>query len=408
QGRDVDRRQAHGRRRGLHRPPAVQPAPSGIRHSGAPSQSHKPSKIHRGAGTRGIRAPREGYRRGDRAGGDPPHRCRALADQRHRALRLPVHRAPDAGDGERHGRGRVRCLPRRAPRGGSKVHQRCPATMTVLLVLFFMMPGFWPSLPTDTLTLDAAREAATLRFQERGQQGIYADLTALQLQDLGAGRLPQVTLSGRAVYQSEVPKLPIEMPGFSPPEVARDQYEIALGVEQLLFDAGRTSAQREVARASGSLEQARVEVQIHDYLQRADAAYFGALLQNTAVEVLHSHREELLLRRRMLTARRESGLLTGGEIDELDVQVLEWEQRLAEARGLQVAALQALGVLTGLDIAPDAVLEAPVVDASPEAGQGLRRSTTPGEDASFADRPGLARPENRVFELQRDRLKRQV
>src|SRR5690606_25555615 len=53
-------------------------------------------------------------------------------------------------------------------------------------------------------------------------------------------------------------------------------------------------------------------------------------------------------------------------------------------------------------------LEAPVVDASPEAGQGLRRSTTPGEDASFADRPGLARPENRVFELQRDRLKRQV
>lgn len=260
------------------------------------------------------------------------------------------------------------------------------------------LAGAWPApergwtVDPDTLRLAECHEAARRHFPLRTQTGIHDEITALQIDHLNARFLPQLTASGRAVYQSDVPELPIEMPGFSPPEVRRDQYEMALGVEQLVFDGGVTAAQREMEAAAGRVEAERVRVSLRSYLERVDAAYFRALLQESALATLEAQKDEVAARREAARAQTDAGLLTGEPLDVLEVQLLELDQRMTEARARRRAALDALRRLTGLTIDEAQTL------VEPE----LPRLTEHREEPAEVDRPEL-----RVFELQKERLSHQ-
>ncbi len=260
------------------------------------------------------------------------------------------------------------------------------------------LDGVWPApeqgwaADPDTLRLAECHEAARRHFPLRAQAVIHEEITALQIERLNARFLPRIDASGRAVYQSDVPELPVEMPGFSPPEVSRDQYEVALGVEQLVFDGGVTAAQREVEAAAGQVEAEQVRVSLRSYLERVDAAYFRALLQGSALATLEAQRDEVAVRREAARAQVDAGLLTGEHLDVLEVQLLEIDQRRAEARARRRAALHALRRLTGL-----AIDEAQVL-VEPE----LARPAELRDDSADIDRP-----EDRVFELQKERLSHQ-
>ena len=91
-------------------------------------------------------------------------------------------------------------------------------------------------------------------------------------------RLPQVAINGQASYQSEVTKIPIDVPGFSLPTLSKDQYRLTLDASQILYDGGTTRLQQELESLASQAGNQQVEVSLYRVREQVNALFFGALL----------------------------------------------------------------------------------------------------------------------------------
>lgn len=254
------------------------------------------------------------------------------------------------------------------------------------------VPGFdaraASSVAADTLRLAQCYSAAEARFPLAERLEIADRIEHLETESVLARYRPSVTLDGQVAYHSTVPQLPFDIPGQPGPDIPRDQYKAALSVRQLIYDGGVGAAQRRLAESSTRLTAGEVDVALHDLKQRINNAFFGALLQDAALSSLEVLREEIEARREVLLAQAAAGLVDGGDVDVLEVELLNVDQRTAEATEKREGALDALEVLTGLELSSDVQLVVPDLAVEPVSDVELR----------------AGRPELRVFEAQRERL----
>lgn len=256
--------------------------------------------------------------------------------------------------------------------------------MTLLLLLVLV------TAPPDTLRLeDAYREAAT-HHPRQAELPLHTALADLRVHNLNTRFLPDLALRGQATYQSDVPSIPFSAPGFTPPEVSKDQYRVALGVEQLVYDGGLTAVQRALEYVQRDLARQEVAVDVYRLRDQVNAAFFGVLVQEAHAASLAVLAEDLRARRDRLAAQVEAGVGTPANVDVLSVELLRVEQQQAEAAARRRAALDVLGTLLGRPLPDDVVLVPPSL---PEAA--------PAPDAR-------RRPEYRAFDLRRTLLAEQA
>lgn len=65
------------------------------------------------------------------------------------------------------------------------------------------------------------------------------------LSNAGKGYLPRFSLSGKATYQSDITRLPVEIPGIDVETAPKDQYQVMLELQQTIWD-GRDIRNRNV------------------------------------------------------------------------------------------------------------------------------------------------------------------
>lgn len=226
-----------------------------------------------------------------------------------------------------------------------------------------------PEILPDTLDLRTCYESAQANFPLARQAATHEEIARTSIADLDAEILPSVSLNAQATYHSEVPSIPLEIPGAALPDVRHDQYRVALEVGQLIYDGGRRAAHRGVERATAEAASSSIPVQFHQIRARINEAYFGAMLQEAAAASLDVLRQDLEARRHALQAQLDAGLVSEGSIDVLDVEIMALDQQLAETYHRRRAALDVLEELTGLNLPDHVVLDVPAapVDTTLEA-----------------------------------------
>jgi outer membrane protein TolC len=251
----------------------------------------------------------------------------------------------------------------------------------------------------DTLRLPELQQAALRQDPRARQAALQTQATELRLANLHAERLPAFAGRAQATHQSEVPAIPISLPGgAAPPIPPKDQYEARVEVEQLLYDGGVLSRRRGAERAQLGVEQARVAADLYPLRDEVNEAFFTAfLLQERAAEV-STLIEDLEARLAMLRAQvRNGAALPGDTAVVLATELKAMEDRAEVAAGRR-AALGRLSVLTGTAVSEQDVLALPRLADEVE---GLRAAA--GGAAPLIPR---ARPEYAVFAARRERLER--
>lgn len=88
------------------------------------------------------------------------------------------------------------------------------------------------------------------------QMGLIDQTERYSLSNVGKAWLPQLSVSGKASYQSDVTKLPLDgdkisslLPGFEIPSLSKDQYQVVAQVDQTIWDGGSTRSARALTRA---------------------------------------------------------------------------------------------------------------------------------------------------------------
>lgn len=256
--------------------------------------------------------------------------------------------------------------------------------MTLLLALFLL------AMPQDTLHLTTLQEAAIAQDPRTRQLTLETDAAALNMEVLNRRYWPQLSVQGQASYQSDVTSFPVQLPDVPAPTFSKDQYQLTLDVDQLLYDGGATARQRALERTRRDQRQASARAERYRVKEQVNAAFFAALQLEAQADQLRVLEDDLRARRSVLQARVRQGAGLPGDVEAMDAELVEVAQQQVAVRARRRTAFARLGELTGRELSEDAVLALP--DVSDVIAREDRR----------------ARPEYVVFDQTRRQLAQQA
>jgi outer membrane protein TolC len=245
---------------------------------------------------------------------------------------------------------------------------------------------------TDTLDLRALQARARAVAPRAAQRDLLARQSALRQRTLAAELLPALSLEASGQYQSDVPRVPVAVPG-GPPVPPHDQYDARLSATQRLLDPA-LPARRALERAHSAQSAAALETALHATREQVNDAFFIAIRAQWQADELRASIRAIETQLAVASARVREGAALPGERDALEAERLRREQVLAEAGIMRASALDILAVLTGTR-ADGAMLRLPLLQDQVAA---IRRGDGMGAGA---------RPEYRHFAATHDVLERQ-
>lgn len=221
-------------------------------------------------------------------------------------------------------------------------------------------PGAPPPAAGPALTLAQCYELAQTQAPLRRQIVLTDAQTANNQARLSTqlGR-PQVAVNGQATYQSEVTKIPIDVPGLPIPTLSKDQYRLTLDASQTLYDGGTTRRQQELEALAGQVSNQQVEVSLYRVRYQVNTLFFGVLLADEDTRLRQALRADLTQRHRVLVARRANGVSTGQDLARLDAELAGLDQQLREVAVSRAGLVGQLAELVGQTLASETQLAAP-------------------------------------------------
>lgn len=234
---------------------------------------------------------------------------------------------------------------------------------------------------SQQLTLAECYEKARQNFPLIKQKELLASTRDFTVANARSGYLPQLTIAGQATYQSDVTKVPIEVPGFAIKALPKDQYKIYAEVSQSIYDGGAIKKQNAIAETNALVEDQRVEVELYKIKERINQIFFGTLLLDEQLAQVELINKDLQSSLQKVESSIRNGTAFKTNADILQAELLKNEQRAIEIKAGKTAYLTMLGIFIGQELGDNTTLQRP-------------------GDVQAANDPTIARPEMTLYNYQ--------
>ena len=168
----------------------------------------------------------------------------------------------------------------------------------------------------ESVTITQCYEWARANYPQIHQMGLIDQTERYSLSNVGKAWLPQLSVSGKASYQSDVTKLPLDgdkisslLPGFEIPSLSKDQYQVVAQVDQTIWDGGSTRSARALTRAEAIANREQLESELYALNDRVNQIYFGCLLQDELIRQNALLQKELQVNIERIKAMMDNGVV---------------------------------------------------------------------------------------------------
>ena len=214
------------------------------------------------------------------------------------------------------------------------------------------------------LTLDECQQLARENYPLLQKYDLIKQTAAYSIENINKGYLPQLSLSGQASYQSETTALPdalksmLANSGYKGME--KDQYRIALELNQILWDGGNIKAQKKVASANEKMQAAQTDVAMYDVRNRVNELFFGILLLEEKIQ-LNTELQTLLQNSfRKLETQNAHGTAMKSDVNVIKAELLRAKQDRIALQSMRKSYLQMLAIFIGKEAESIDNLQKPV------------------------------------------------
>lgn len=230
-----------------------------------------------------------------------------------------------------------------------------------IFILLWILLTVYGSEAQPPLTIDSCMQWARANYPLVRQQQLIERSRDLSVENASRGQLPQLSLGGQATYQSDVTKIGISMPGFTLPELSKDQYKIYTEVNQPITDLHTIKRQKELLRSNGEVESQKLEVELYKLKDRVSQLFFGILLLNEQEKQVELMMGDIRLGMDKTKVAVENGVATKTNLYLLEAELVKARQRIREIGAMRESYLEMLSLFTGKKWEGTVRLQAPVI-----------------------------------------------
>lgn len=230
-------------------------------------------------------------------------------------------------------------------------------------LLIFFLPVVASAQELKKLDLRQAYDLSQKNYPVVKQKDLIRQTSAINIENLQKGFLPQVTISGQATYQSDVTKIDVSLPGFSfnPPD--RDQYRLLADVNQLIYDGGLTKEKKAIQQLTSSLEDQKVEVELYNLKERINQIYLSILYLDEQLKQVDLVEADINTGIKRVDAQVQNGVAFKSNLNMLKAELLKTDQRAIDIIASKKGLIDALAIFLGQPLSENIELERPVVIA---------------------------------------------
>ena len=260
-------------------------------------------------------------------------------------------------------------------------------------------------------TLDRCQELARENYPLIKQHGLIEQSTEYSIANALKAYLPQVAFSAQATYQSDVAAFPKKMTdmyeqiGINMKGLNRDQYRVALDVNQTIWDGGFARAQKESSKAEGNVSAQSVETELYSLRERINMLYFGILIINEQLRQNNLLQNLLQSNYNTIDAYVKNGVAMPGDLQAIKAEQLTVSQQRIQIESAAKAYRTLLSVMIGQAIDETATLEKPPAFFS---GGSLENRSVKNPTATVFSSHLVGqsnnRPELLLFDMQSEQL----
>ena len=171
----------------------------------------------------------------------------------------------------------------------------------------------------------------------------------LTLKELNTHFIPQLRLSGKLSYQSEVTTLPFDsLPSafsFDYKPLSKDQYQFVLEVSQPLLDMAHF-VKKDMTKAQIATQKEDVALSLYQINQSVIEYFFALLLLNEQINQNKLHIKELSKNLRNLEILYKNGAMTKEALNKIHIEILNTQKIAEELQSQKEIALHSLCSLT--------------------------------------------------------------
>lgn len=210
------------------------------------------------------------------------------------------------------------------------------------------------------LTLESCQEKAYNNYPLIRQYALIEKSQAYNLSNVQKGNLPQISLQGKASYQSDVTSLPFDFPGVPDELQPHDQYQAVINIQQNIWDGGNMQGRKKEIIALSKERQAEIDVDMYALRERINQLYFGLLLLSEQIKQNKLLQEQLSHSLNQVTAYCQNGIANQADIDAVKVEQIKTRQEAVVLRSKQEAYLRMLSLFIGESLTDKTQLEKPL------------------------------------------------
>lgn len=199
--------------------------------------------------------------------------------------------------------------------------------------------GVLIGVPSWAQTLEACQQLACDHYPEIRQYDLIRQSEQYDLSNAARNWLPQVSFSAQATWQNRVPEFPsalsgmLDQAGVSLRGLDKDQYKVALEVNQTIWDGGQSQADRRVIEATADEHRQATEVDLYAVKGRVNDLYFGILLLEERLG-----QTDLTIALLQSNLDKVRSLVTNGVAMQTDADAVEAELLSVQQQRVQIEA----------------------------------------------------------------------
>ncbi len=253
----------------------------------------------------------------------------------------------------------------------------------ISIIVIFTISGV--AAGANSYTLESIQSFARANYPAIRQFELIDKIADFSLADASSAWAPQISLSGQATYQSDVVSFPesmtdvFSMLGVDISGLHKDQYKLALNIEQILWDGGYTKSRKEAVLAEKEVSSKSLEVELYALVDKVNQLYFGILVLDEQLRLNDLTAGILEDNRKIIQSYIDNGLAKPSDLAKVDAELIAISQQRTRICSSRKAYIQVLSVMTGRELSEEDTFVRP-------------------EPVLYSDSPQSNRPELQLYD----------